>query len=247
MLDRLEDSFQRLARFSSDIAHELRTPVNNLRGEAEVALQRTRSADEYREVLGSCLEECARLTGLIDNLLFLARAEHPESTIQRIELDVVRELHGLRDYYEAAATEAGIELHVAAAGSVHFRLDITLFQRAAGNLIANALVHTPRGGTVTLGVCLSENSLSVSVADTGAGIAPEHLPFVFDRFYRGDKARTSGGGRVGLGLAIVKSIMTLHQGTVQLESVLGKGTRVTLTFPDLQKLPFQLATCRACG
>src|SRR5262249_24484696 len=114
MLDRLEESFDRLARFSADIAHELRTPVNNLRRETEVAVRKPRSTDEYREVLGSCLEECLRLGQLIDSLLFLARAESPQAQLVMESVDIGAELATVRDFYEAVATEAGIDLQVQA-------------------------------------------------------------------------------------------------------------------------------------
>src|SRR5579871_3494641 len=114
MLDRLEESFGRLARFSADIAHELRTPVNNLRGEAEVALGRARTPAEYRDALGSCLEECGRLARLIDSLLFLARAENPRTQVEREWIDLAKELAAVREFYEAAAAEAGVTLAVAA-------------------------------------------------------------------------------------------------------------------------------------
>src|SRR5262249_19800144 len=149
-LDRLQESFDRLSRFSADIAHELRTPVNNLRGEAEVALGRPRSVDDYREVLGSCVEECSRLSSLIDNLLFLARAESPQTQIGKERFDVVAELGKVRDFYEAAAAEAGVSLVVRPNERLLVELDRTLFQRAVGNLLANALAHTPAEGTVTL-------------------------------------------------------------------------------------------------
>jgi two-component system heavy metal sensor histidine kinase CusS len=231
MLDRLEESFNRLARFSADIAHELRTPVTNLRGEAEVALGQSRSPEEYREVLASCLEECARLARLIDSLLFIARAENAETPLSPEPVDVRRELETVRAFYEASASESGITLEVVAAEGLAAPLDRTLFQRAIGNLVANALAHTPAGGTVTMTARREEGALSVEVADTGCGIAAEHLPHVFDRFYRADPARAGGSGRVGLGLAIVKSIATLHRGTAAITSTAGKGTRVTLTFP----------------
>lgn len=231
MLDRLEESFARLARFSADIAHELRTPVNNLRGEAEVALGRSRSPEEYREVLGSCLEECARLSRLIDALLFLARAESPETHIGRERVDVGRELSRVQEFYEPAAAEAGVALTVAASDGVTADLDRTLFQRAIGNLVANALAHTPRGGAVTLSAATDDNAVRVEVSDNGCGIPRDHVPHVFDRFYRVDRARSTDSGGVGLGLAIVKSIATLHGGSAEILSVVGRGTRVTLTFP----------------
>jgi two-component system heavy metal sensor histidine kinase CusS len=230
MLDRLEESFRRLERFSADIAHELRTPVNNLRGEVEVALGQPRSPEQYREVLESSLEEFGRLTSLIDTLLFLARAESPQAQISRQLLDVGRELETVRDFYEAAANEAGIDLKVKGGGGIIAELDRTLFHRAVSNLVANALSHTPRGGEVTLGAARDGDLVRVEVCDTGRGIAAEHLPHVFDRFYRADLARTSVGGSVGLGLALVKSIATLHGGSCAIESEPGRGTTVRLLF-----------------
>jgi two-component system heavy metal sensor histidine kinase CusS len=235
MLDRLEESFNRLARFSADIAHELRTPVNNLRGEAEVALGKPRSPAEYREVLGSCLEECARLARIIDNLLFLARAESPEMVIEREGVDVGQEVAAIRDFYEAAAAEAGVTLAAITPEGVLVDLNRTLFQRALGNLVANALASTPAGGRITLAVFRREDTVCVEVEDTGCGISAEHLAHVFDRFYRVDAARSSASGGVGLGLAIVKSITLLHRGSVAIASQEGQGTRVTLIFPALQQ------------
>jgi two-component system, OmpR family, heavy metal sensor histidine kinase CusS len=230
MFDRLEESFSRLARFSADIAHELRTPVNILRGEAEVALGKPRSPEEYREVLASGLEECVRLSHLIDNLLFLARAESPQSQIVREPVDIGRELEGLREFYEAAASEAGVAIASHSQAGIVAALDRALFQRAVGNLVANALAHTGPGGTVTLSAAAEHGAVRVEVADTGCGIASEHLPHVFDRFYRVDAARSSGSGRVGLGLAIAKSIAALHGGSAAITSKLGRGTVITLTF-----------------
>jgi two-component system heavy metal sensor histidine kinase CusS len=231
MLDRLEESFGRLDRFSADIAHELRTPVHNLRGEAEVALARSRSAEEYREVLGSCLEEAARLSRLIDSLLFLARAESANAQLVRERLDLGRELATVREFYEAAAAEGGIRLQVDAPAGIIADLDRALFQRAVGNLVANALAHTPSGGQVCLKATRDSGLVHVEVADTGCGISPEHLPHVFDRFYRADQTRSTGSGRTGLGLAIVRNIAALHQGRAEIQSAVGQGTRVTLIFP----------------
>jgi two-component system heavy metal sensor histidine kinase CusS len=229
MLDRLEESFTRLRRFSADIAHELRTPVGNLRGEIEVALGRPRSAEEYREVLGSGLEECGRLAGLIDGLLFLARAESPRAQIGRERLDVAEELRAVSEFYEATAAEAGVRLAVAGDRAVPAELNRPLFQRAVGNLLANALAHTPPGGSVTLTARQAGSEVEVEVTDTGGGIPAEHLPHVFDRFYRADEARSGGG--VGLGLAIVRGIVELHGGTAEVHSEPGSGTRVRLIFP----------------
>ncbi len=176
MLDRLEGSFDRLARFAADVGHELRTPVNILRGEAEVALGKPRSAEEYREVLGSCLEECARLSRLIDSLLFLARAENPRTQVEREAVDVGRELEAVRDFYEAAAGEAGVALKVQTRGDTRARVNRPLLQRAVANLLANALAHTLPGGSVALTATGEDGGIRIEVADTGCGIDAAHLP-----------------------------------------------------------------------
>jgi two-component system heavy metal sensor histidine kinase CusS len=231
MLDRLEESFARLSRFSADLAHELRTPIFSLRGEVEVALSKSRTPEEYREVLGSNLEECGRLTHIIDRLLFLARAENPEMQVRKEPCDVGVELATVCEFYGLLATEAGVRLAVSIASNVQADLDRPLFQRAVGNLVANALAHTPEGGTVTLTSACDDTSTRVEVVDTGCGIPAAHLPHVFDRFYRADPSRSSKNGSVGLGLAIVRSIVGLHGGTVDITSEVGQGTRVTMHFP----------------
>lgn len=233
MLDRLESSFARLSQFAADIAHELRTPINNLRGEAGVALSKARTPPEYQEILSSALEEYARLSRLIDSLLFLARAENPAYQIRREPLDLCQELERIREYYEAAAVEAGVRLTVACPQKVVGQLDRMLLQRAVGNLVSNALRHTPAQGSIALSVGKHNGCLQIEVADTGSGIPADHLSHVFDRFYRVDDARNPGtAGNVGLGLAIVKSIAELHGGSVAITSTVGAGTRVTLSFPQ---------------
>jgi two-component system, OmpR family, heavy metal sensor histidine kinase CusS len=231
MLDRLEDAFARLARFSSDIAHELRTPINNLRGEVEVALARARSPEEYRDLLGSSLEECLRLSRLIDSLLFLARAENPGTEIRREPLQLAGEFSTVCEFYEAAASDAGVSLQSSAPETLTVALDRTLFQRAVGNLVENALAHTPPGGAIRLEARAEDGRVLVSVVDTGCGIPPDHLPRVFDRFHRVDPARSTHAGGAGLGLAIVKTIAALHGGRAEIESRPGQGTRVTLALP----------------
>jgi two-component system heavy metal sensor histidine kinase CusS len=226
MLDRLEDSFTRLSQFSADLAHELRTPIANLRGEAEVALTKTRTADEYREVIESSVEEYSRLSGMIESLLFLARAEATETRIDASSFDACAAVASIIDFYEVAAQEQGVTL--ACTGSGKVAADPLLFRRAVSNLISNALRSTANGGKIVITVTERGSQTEVSVSDTGGGIVEEHLPKVFDRFYRGDPSRTSQG--TGLGLAIVKSIMELHRGTVSIHSKPTVGTTVTLTF-----------------
>ncbi|MGB9197067.1 MAG: heavy metal sensor histidine kinase, partial [Terriglobales bacterium] len=232
MLDRLEESFERISRFSADIAHDLRTPVNNIRGEAEVALARARTVDEYRDVLASCLEEAVRLSDLIGDLLFLARAESPLTHLRRESADIGELLNGVREYYEASAADGGITLTTdLAAQPLIAEVDRALMQRAVSNLVSNAVAHTPPGGSIVLGVNKEATNLHIEVSDTGVGIPPEALPRVFDRFFRVDTSRSQSSGGTGLGLAIVQSIMVLHGGEVQIASNPGRGTRVTLRMP----------------
>lgn len=231
MLERLEDSFGRLSRFSADIAHEVRTPVNNLRLGIEVALGRGRSLEEYRETLGSCLEECNRLSRIIDSMLFIARSEDPRTHIAREPVDVSRELLRLREFFEVPAADAGVELAVNCAPNVHADLDRLLFQRAISNLVGNALRYTPRGGRVAVAAARENGELRVEVTDTGCGIAPKDLPHVFDRFYRADPSRSNTSGNVGLGLAIVKSIVNLHGGAINVRSRVGEGTCMSIRMP----------------
>jgi len=232
MLDGLEESFERISRFSADIAHDLRTRVNNIRGEAEVALARVRRADEYRDVIESCLEEAVRLSDLIGDLLFLARAESPLSHLRREPVDVGELLSGVREYYEASAADGGVSLITAVADEpVIAELDRTLMQRAVGNLVSNALAHTPPGGAVVLGTTADFSRVRIEVSDTGVGIPAEALPRVFDRFFRVDSSRSQGSGGTGLGLAIVQSIALLHGGNVEISSQQGLGTRVMLHMP----------------
>jgi two-component system heavy metal sensor histidine kinase CusS len=235
MLARLEESFTRLSQFSADLAHELRTPVNNLICAADVALSRSRTPEEYKEVLESGLEEYGRLSRMIDSLLFLARAENPETKVQKVPFDARKEIQSVIDFYEPLSQEEGVDLATAApesnTGPVTLKADVDLFRRALSNLISNALHHTPRGGRVTVSARVAGGGVEVEVADSGCGIGPEHLPRIFDRFYRADRARAHHPEGAGLGLPIVKSILDLHGGTVSVRSQLGKGATFTLRFP----------------
>jgi two-component system, OmpR family, heavy metal sensor histidine kinase CusS len=229
MLARLEESFERLSQFSADLAHELRTPIQNLRGEAEVALTRTRTAAEYREVIELSIDEYQRLSSMIDSLLFLARAENAETRINRTDFNVGPEIDTILDFYDAAAREQAITL--SRKGDARLWADPMLFRRALSNLISNALQHTPRGGRIQVSaVAGNGRTIRIRVQDTGCGIGQEHLPRIFNRFYRADAARSSSSAGTGLGLAIVKSIMELHGGSVSAESEVGTGTTITLAF-----------------
>ena len=228
MLARLEDSFTRLSQFSADLAHELRTPIGNMLGEAQVALTRPRKPDEYRAVIESTAAECERLSGIIDNLLFLARADSAEQQVTRSAFNTRSAVEKIVSFYQTLAEDRHIEM--SCEGNTEIFADPILFDRAIGNLIDNALRFTPEKGRIEIRIQALEKSTEISVSDNGAGIAPEHLPRVFDRFYRADPSRSAAG--TGLGLSLVKSIVDLHSGSVSIQSQLGRGTTITLAFPD---------------
>ncbi|HEY5893069.1 MAG TPA: heavy metal sensor histidine kinase [Chthoniobacterales bacterium] len=231
MLARLEQAFERLSQLSGDLAHEIRTPLSNMRGEAEVALTRSRTAEEYREILESNLEEIQRLSQMTDSLLFLARADNPETRIRCSSLDTRRELSAIAEFHDAAAEERQVTIVVE--GTEPVNADPLLFRRAVSNLVSNALRHTSAGGRITLASYKSGDRVEVSVGDTGEGIDSEHLEKIFDRFYRAANSRQSDGAGAGLGLAIVKSIMQLHGGAVSVQTQSGLGSTFVLCFPSL--------------
>lgn len=231
-LSRIEAGFKKLTQFSVDLAHELRTPINNLMGETELALNRARSNEEYRLVLESSAEEFMRLSRLIDSLLFIARSENPQEKIECTWMNLNDTLQKICDFHEALALEK--EVSITFDSPHHLFAEPILFRQAISNLLVNALRYTPKGGHIH--ICSKkrkEHQIEISVSDTGIGIASDQLPHIFDRFYRADRARSyQAGGGTGLGLAIVKSIMELHQGTIAIESTPQKGTTVTLVFPN---------------
>jgi len=226
MLARLEDSFTRLSQFSADLAHELRTPIANIMGEGQVALTRERTPREYREVIESNVAECERLSGIVDNLLFVARVDAARESIERKKFDGGAAVEKIATFYRMLAEERHVAIHCSGEGEIY--ADPVLFERAVSNLVDNALRFTPDGGEIKISVMGRDAHSEIAVSDNGCGIAPEHLPRVFDRFYRADPSRSSGGA--GLGLALVKSIIDLHGGTVRLESEVNRGTTVTITF-----------------
>jgi two-component system heavy metal sensor histidine kinase CusS len=203
-----------------------------MRGEAEVALARARTGEEYMEVVASCLEESVRLSELIESLLFLARTESPGDHLKLMPQDLGQLLADLRDYYEATAAEIGVTLSVSPEeGGIEANVDRTLLLRAIGNLISNALAHSSAGGTVSLSAQRQGKQICIEVRDTGSGISASALPHVFDRFFRADPARSRNSGGVGLGLAIVQQIALMHKGQVKIDSNPGAGTRVSILLP----------------
>lgn len=229
MLERLADGFAQLSRFSEDLAHEMRTPLNNLMGHTQQTLRKDRSVDQYQDLLASNQEEYERLARMIDSMLFLARSEQGGAAIVREDIDLAAMAEQLVEYFEGMAEERGVVFAVQASGTLH--ADRALVRRALANLLANALRHGAPHGTVTICGQVRDGGVDIAVHNLGEAIAEQHLARLFERFYRCDPARSKGGDSGGLGLAIVRSIMQLHGGTASLTSG-ADGTRFTLRFPQ---------------
>ena len=228
MLDRLSTGFAQMSQLTADMAHDLRTPIANLLGQTEVALGKTRSADYYEALLASNFEEFQRLSRMMDNMLFLARSEHPEATIERTSLELHSEFERVTDYFEGLAAER--DLHFNADGTGTVWADPILLRRALANLVANALQYAEPGTTILLGGQADDAGARLWVENTGAPIPESQLPRLFDRFYRADTARRGSAQSSGLGLSIVRTIMTLHHGRSSASSNAGR-TRFILYFP----------------
>jgi two-component system heavy metal sensor histidine kinase CusS len=230
MLDRLEEGVQRLSGFAADLAHDLRTPINALMMQTQVALGQERSIEEYQVLLASNQEEYERLSRMIENTLFLARAENAQLALSRERLDLERELVHIADYFEMLAEDRGLQLTVGPMPADPLFADPMLLRRAVNNLMSNAVTYTPPGGQVRLDVRLEGPWITIAVANSGEGIPAFDLERVFDRYYQADPARASGSS-VGLGLPIVRVIMHLHGGSAQAEIRPGSETVFSLRFP----------------
>nr|WP_249176736.1 heavy metal sensor histidine kinase [Burkholderia cenocepacia] len=228
MLDRLERAFVRLSQFSSDLAHDMRTPLANVISSSQITLSRARTTDEYEALIESNIEECERLQRMIENMLFLARTDNARQHLKTAELDAGSELRRLASYFHALADEAGVRIDVH--GEVPVVADATLFRRAVSNLASNALEHAQAASTIELAVSTQGGYAVVEVTNRGVAIPPEQVERIFERFYRIDSSRHGAARNAGLGLAIVKSIMELHRGKVEVASRDGR-TTFALYFP----------------
>lgn len=236
MIAQLEATQDALRYYADNVAHELRSPINKILVGSEVVLSRSRSREEYQEALLSNMEECQSLARIVESLLFMAKAEHVQGQLNRQPAHVAHELDIIATFFEGMASEAGVRVSVSCPKEVMFDLDRVLFQRAVSNIVSNAIAHTERGGEVRLVAWVEEGALRLQVADTGEGIPQDAQARVFDRFYRADQARSATSGRFGLGLPITKSIVALHGGDIDLSSQVGRGTTITLRFPEVSAL-----------
>ena len=229
MLGRLDDSFQRLSAFSADIAHELRTPLSNLLTHTQVTLTRPRPLEDYREALHSNLEELQWMAQLVNDMLYLAKADHGLLMPKREPLELAEETDVLLEFFAPLAEDAQVRL--SREGSARMLGDRSMLRRALSNLLDNALRFTPVGGEVRVRIVEQSEGLTLLVENTGSGIDPALLPRLFDRFYRADPARQEGSSEhAGLGLAITQSIIRAHGGLIRCESAYG-WTRFVIELP----------------
>ena len=232
MIERLEESFQQINRFSADASHELRTPLTVLQGELEAVAQKGQSLPtEVRDTIGSALEEIQRLSKIVEGLLAISRLEAGEARSQPEPLDFAELARSTADQMRLLAEEKHISLIADGTGPVEVEADPSRLKQVVVNLLDNAIKYTPEGGKVTITVAQRDAHAVLEVADTGLGISANDLPHVFDRFYRADKTRSRQMGGTGLGLSIVRSICLAHGGQVTVNSTEGRGSLFRVELP----------------
>jgi heavy metal sensor kinase len=231
MIARLDEAFRRQRQFTADASHELRTPLTAIKGQTEVALQRDRDADTYQEVLSKVNGEVDRMIRLVGSLLTLARADAREIPVGRESLNLSAVVTDAVEQVRPAASEKAISLNVRSNSDIRLKADQDLILQLMLNLLDNSVKYTPSGGAIEVSLRAEGAQAEVTVSDTGPGIPPEHLPHIFDRFYRVDKARTRAEGGAGLGLSISRWIAEAHGGMLRVESAPGRGSKFTLSLP----------------
>ena len=232
MMTRLNCSFEQIRQFSTDVSHELRTPLTVVRGQLEVALFTAQTVDEYREAMADALEGVERLSNIVRALLLLSQAESGQLVLQKSQLDFVGLVRELTDQHQIPAEAQGVKLSADLPANCTICADRVQIERMVSNLLGNAIKYTPAGGRVKVQLRSDSDRVRLAVEDTGVGIAQDHLPHIFDRFYRVPSADPEKG--LGLGLSFVAWIVKAHGGTVEVESERGKGTRFLVTLPGEQ-------------
>jgi heavy metal sensor kinase len=233
MIERLEASFQQIKQFSTDVSHELRTPITAIRGQLEVALFTAKTTEQYRDAMVNALQDIDRLSQIVRALLLLSQAESGQLALQKSRVDLSEIARDLVEQFQIPADAEGVRLQADALSECPAELDRVQIERMITNLLSNAVKFTPEGGKVQVVVHRLSDIAEIVVDDTGRGIAPEHLPHIFDRFYRVPGTGTAPGPDqgLGLGLSFVAWIVKAHNGNIHVESSLGKGTRFTIHLP----------------
>jgi heavy metal sensor kinase len=241
MIERLESSFNQIRQFSTDVSHELRTPITAIRGQLEVALFTAKDIDQYREAMLNSLEDIERLSQIVRALLLLSQAESGQVALHKSRLDLSTSARDIIDQFQIPAEEARIRLIAELPAKCYAEVDRVQIERMLSNLISNAVKFTPPGGKVTVSLQPSSDRIDIIVADTGRGIAPEHLPHVFDRFYQAPDPDGHAERGLGLGLSFVSWIAKAHGGSIEVESELNKGSRFIVSLPIPETAPEPMA------
>ncbi len=233
MIERLEASFRQIKQFSTDVSHEMRTPITGIRGQLEVALFTATTTEQYREAIFNALQDIERLSQIVRALLLLSQAESGQVVLQKASMNFAEVLRELVDQFQILAEEAGVRLTAELPPECFADADRVQIERMISNLLSNALKFTPRGGEVRVALVPGEQLLEIVIEDTGRGIPTEFLPHIFDRFYRVPGSGTAPNPEqgLGLGLSFVHWIVRAHGGKIQVESSPGKGTRFSIRLP----------------
>ena len=234
MIERLEATFQQMRQFSTDVSHELRTPITAIRGQLEVALFTAQTTEQYREAMFNALQDIDRLSQMVRALLLLSQAESGQLLLQKARLDLSEVVDDLVEQFQIPAEAAGVKLTADLPPECPVEVDRVQIERMITNLFSNALKFTPEGGEVRTTVRALPECVEIVVEDTGRGIPTEHLPHIFDRFYRvaGNGTAPAPEQGLGLGLSFVAWIVKAHRGKIEVESTPGKGTRFIIRLPN---------------
>ena len=233
MIDNIQQSIESQKRFTSDVSHEIRSPLTSLRGNIEVVLRKKRTPEEYEDVLRNNLSDVIRLSRIIDNLLFLSRTNNKILDLRRQWFDIKHLLETVVEGFRYKAMTGGLAIIEEYQTDLELNGDIDLLEQAFSNIIDNAIKYTQRGGTTTIKTQEEDTAIKIMVSDTGIGIPEEEIQHIFERFYRVDKEHSKKSGGTGLGLAITHRIVKAHNGEIIVKSSVGKGSKFTIVLPKM--------------
>lgn len=234
MIGRLEKAFRRQRQFTADASHELRTPLAVIEAESTLALQKQRTEDDYQKSLELISQEASYMSAILDKLLMLARADTGEEKLSLDRVNLRELLVDLAADVEILCREKGLDFQSGPMENLIIRGDSGKLKQLFLNLFENAVKYTPAGGTVSVSLTKKGKTAVTAVTDTGIGIPEDHIPHIFERFYRVDKARSRSDRGMGLGLSICQHIVEAHQGTIEVESKVGKGSTFSVLLPLIE-------------